>query len=160
GGHQAERFEHPAPHGIVRELVGQARRGLEHAAELLQHVLSRRRTRLPHARETAPSTGAVSRWICHGKVSWVLPPPLRPRPYTAEFLLALVSLAVPCGASTIVVGLSDGSCPGAIFARIQSAIDAAVPGSTIVVCPGVYAEQLVVGKRVRIFASPGARLVP
>lgn len=62
--------------------------------------------------------------------------------------------------ATIVVGPPNGTCPGAIFTRIQSALDAAVPGSTIVVCAGVYPEQLLVAKRVRIFGSPGTRIVP
>ena len=63
-------------------------------------------------------------------------------------------------ASTVVVGPSDGTCPDAIFSRVQSAIDASVPGTTIVLCPGTYAEQLLLTKRVRLIGSPGTRLVP
>ena len=48
----------------------------------------------------------------------------------------------------------------AFFSRIQNAIDAAPPGTTIVLCPGNYEEQLFLTKRVRIIGSPGARLVP
>jgi hypothetical protein len=59
-----------------------------------------------------------------------------------------------------VVGPSDGSCPEAFFSRVQSAIDASVPGTTIVLCPGTYPEQLLVTKRVRLVGTPGARLVP
>jgi nitrous oxidase accessory protein NosD len=61
--------------------------------------------------------------------------------------------------ATIVVGPA-GTCPGAIFTRIQSALDAAVPGSTVVVCAGEYPEQLLIAKRVRILGSPGTRIVP
>ena len=71
-----------------------------------------------------------------------------------------VGTIVPSHAATIAVGPSDGSCPSAVFSRIQSAIDAAVPGTTITVCPGLYAEQLLVTKRVRLVGSPGARLAP
>jgi hypothetical protein len=63
-------------------------------------------------------------------------------------------------ASTVVVGPSDGTCPDAFFSRVQSAIDAAVPGTTILLCPGTYAEQLLVTKRIRLIGSPGARLAP
>ena len=68
--------------------------------------------------------------------------------------------AVPARGATIAVGPLGAACPNALFSRIQSAIDAAVPGTTIAVCPGVYAEQLLVTKRVRIVGSPGAWLVP
>ena len=66
----------------------------------------------------------------------------------------------PARAETVLVGPSDGTCPSAFFSRIQNAIDAAPPGTTIELCPGTYAEQLLVTKRVRIMGSPGARLVP
>ena len=36
---------------------------------------------------------------------------------------------------------------------IQDAVDAASPGDTIIVCPGVYEEAVVVDKRVRIVAD-------
>jgi nitrous oxidase accessory protein NosD len=71
-------------------------------------------------------------------------------------VLALAGLARP---ETIVVGPSDGTCPGVIFGRIQSAIDAAVPGTTIFVCAGTYVEQLLVTKRVHLVAAAGVRLV-
>jgi hypothetical protein len=78
----------------------------------------------------------------------------------AIVLAALLALAGPAYPETIVVGPTDGTCPGAIFTRIQSALDAAVPGSTIFVCAGTYAEQLLVTKRVHLVASAGVRLVP
>ena len=78
----------------------------------------------------------------------------------ANWLAALLALPQQMHAATVVVGPADGSCPGAIFGRIQSAIDAAVPGTTIVACAGSYVEQLVVTKRIRLLAAPGARLVP
>ncbi len=75
-------------------------------------------------------------------------------------LAAVVSWSGTPRAETVVVGPSDGTCPTAIFNRIQSAIDAAVPGTTISVCSGIYAEQLLITKRVRLVGSSGTRLVP
>ncbi len=77
----------------------------------------------------------------------------------AAWALALV-LVAPAASETVTVGPLDGTCPDAIFARIQSALDAAVPGTTIALCPGTYAEQLLVTKRVHLVAAAGARLVP
>src|SRR5215469_1983178 len=41
---------------------------------------------------------------------------------------------------------SDRSCKSAKFTTIQSAVDAARPGGTVVVCPGTYHEQVVISK--------------
>jgi hypothetical protein len=41
---------------------------------------------------------------------------------------------------------SDRSCRSAGFQTIQSAVNAASPGSTVVVCPGTYYEQVVIDK--------------
>jgi hypothetical protein len=41
---------------------------------------------------------------------------------------------------------SDRSCRSARFTTIQSAVDAARPGGTVVVCPGIYHEQVVISK--------------
>ena len=78
----------------------------------------------------------------------------------APLLAAIIGGTASARAETVVVGPSDGTCPSAFFSRIQSAIDAAVPGTTIVLCAGTYPEQLFVTKRVRLIGSPGARLVP
>jgi hypothetical protein len=89
---------------------------------------------------------------------------VRSTPRLALYASLLASILgggwVPAGAETVIVGPSDGSCPAAIFNRIQSAVDAAPPGTTIELCPGTYPEQLFLTKRVRIMGSPGARLVP
>ncbi|MGH7894461.1 MAG: right-handed parallel beta-helix repeat-containing protein [Candidatus Binatia bacterium] len=74
--------------------------------------------------------------------------------------LAALLFGPPAHAATIVVGAADGSCPGALFARIQSALDAAVPGDAVTVCAGTYAEQLLLTKRVRLRALAGAVLRP
>jgi hypothetical protein len=41
---------------------------------------------------------------------------------------------------------SDRSCRSAKFTTIQSAVNAARPGGTVVVCPGTYHEQVVISK--------------
>jgi Periplasmic copper-binding protein (NosD) len=41
---------------------------------------------------------------------------------------------------------SDRSCRSAAFKTIQSAVNAAPAGGTVVVCPGTYYEQVVIGK--------------
>ncbi|HET6186756.1 MAG TPA: NosD domain-containing protein [Trebonia sp.] len=41
---------------------------------------------------------------------------------------------------------SDRSCRSAAFTTIQSAVNAAPAGSTVVVCPGTYHEQVVISK--------------
>src|SRR5438477_1877233 len=43
---------------------------------------------------------------------------------------------------------ADRSCRSARFRTIQSAVNAARPGSTVVACPGTYHEQVVVTKPV------------
>ena len=43
-------------------------------------------------------------------------------------------------------GNSDRSCRSAAFQTIQSAVDAAPAGGTVVVCPGTYHEQVVISK--------------
>jgi hypothetical protein len=80
--------------------------------------------------------------------------------FFASLLASILGAWETAGAETVVVGPSDGTCPSAFFSRIQNAIDAAPPGTTIELCPGTYPEQLFVTKRVRIMGSPGARLVP
>lgn len=53
-------------------------------------------------------------------------------------------------AHTAKAGSSDRSCGSARFRTIQSAVDAAPAGGTVVVCPGTYHEQVVVAKALHL----------
>ena len=58
------------------------------------------------------------------------------------FFTAAAALLVAPGASAATLSVDDdgAQCPGAAYAKIQPAIDAANNGDTIAVCPGVYVE--------------------
>jgi trimeric autotransporter adhesin len=62
------------------------------------------------------------------------------------------------GSNTVLVVDDGGDCPRADFTTIQAAVTAADPGSTILVCPGVYTEQVTIAKndlRVQAKGKPG-----
>ena len=72
-----------------------------------------------------------------------------------------VSIALPAAASAavIVVG-QNAACAGAQFAKIQDAVNAASPGDTIQICPGLYAEQVTISKPLVVNGNNGAILRP
>jgi len=62
------------------------------------------------------------------------------------------------GGSTVLVVDDGADCPRADFTSIQAAVTAADPGSTILVCRGVYHEQVTIAKndlRIRAKGKPG-----
>lgn len=73
--------------------------------------------------------------------------------------VVLIAPSEAAGA-TIVVAQNAAVCPGAQFARIQDAVNAASPGDTIQICPGVYAEQVSISKALQVNANNGATLRP
>lgn len=80
---------------------------------------------------------------------------------------AVVAAAVGPGAATAAgrvvyvsntapVSATGGDCEHPQFVRIQSAVETVAPGSSIKVCPGSYAEQLVIEKGVKIINAAAA----
>jgi parallel beta-helix repeat protein len=62
--------------------------------------------------------------------------------FSAFFIPIVIALALPASSQTLAVG----SCKPLLksYTTIQAAVSAATPGSTIDVCPGTYAEQVVI----------------
>lgn len=63
-------------------------------------------------------------------------------------------------AAVLRVDVTGSGCRRAQFTRIQNALDAAAPDDKIVVCPGIYPEQITVAKRVKLRGLPGAVVRP
>ena len=79
--------------------------------------------------------------------------------------MATVGLILLAGASTVTaatlrVSANGASCYNPKYYSIQNAIDAARANDSIVICPGIYDEQLAVGKRLKIRAKSGAIVRP
>ena len=77
-------------------------------------------------------------------------------PVLATVMLGSATPALGAGRGQLVVGSDREECPQAQFARIQDAVNAAGPGSTIVVCPGTYREMVTITTNdVRIVSQHG-----
>ena len=90
-------------------------------------------------------------------------------PSSTGWCAAGVALAIGAGAThaafthfgkSVRVGKTGTSCPGARFSRIQDALDASSAGARIIVCPGVYPEQILVSRAVRLRGMRGAIVRP
>jgi hypothetical protein len=60
----------------------------------------------------------------------------------------------------IVVGKNTAACPDAEFPKIQDAVNAAAPGTTIRICAGTYPEQVSIAKPLRIRGDNGVVIQP
>jgi hypothetical protein len=60
----------------------------------------------------------------------------------------------------IVVGQNGVLCPGAQFAKIQDAVNAASAGDSIQICPGTYIEQVSITKPLQLNGNNGAVIRP
>ena len=80
----------------------------------------------------------------------MLTPPLRSKVRSALLLCLLSVVALAAHAATLNVG------PGQQYTTIQSAINAAAAGDTVLVAPGTYYEQLTCAKAINIVSSAGA----
>jgi nitrous oxidase accessory protein NosD len=82
---------------------------------------------------------------------------------SALALLILLGAAIPPvgrAAVTIVVGQNSVLCPGAQFAKIQDAVNAASAGDSIQICPGTYIEQVSITKPLQLNGNNGAIIRP
>jgi hypothetical protein len=62
-------------------------------------------------------------------------------------VLAALGIAVPQAlAKTVTVDKDKVQCPRANFTSIQAAVNAAIPGDTVKVCPDLYTESVTVNK--------------
>lgn len=68
--------------------------------------------------------------------------------------------ALVTNAKQIIVDDDKLECPSATFTSIQAAVNAASPGDQIIVCKGVYVEQITIQKSLSIDAASGAILMP
>ncbi len=62
--------------------------------------------------------------------------------------------------ASLTVGLRNDSCPNAKYSSIQNAIETATPGSDIFVCAGIYDEQPVITKSLRVRLDRNAVIRP
>src|SRR5687767_1735887 len=62
-------------------------------------------------------------------------------------------IAEKATAATTLVVDDDGTCPGAAYSTIQSAVNAAAPGDTIQVCAGMYTETVTVNKTLTLLGA-------
>ena len=81
---------------------------------------------------------------------------------SAVTALSLATLAcflpLPLSASTVVVSNSPTACITTVplFSTIQSAVSSVPAGSVVKVCPGTYAEQVIISKKLTLEGVPGS----
>lgn len=71
------------------------------------------------------------------------------------FVALLLAAAIP---ASLAQGLLDPTCSVEPGMSIQTALDRAPTGASVVVCPGIYSEKLVIARPVTLTGRPGAIL--
>src|SRR5215207_3148116 len=64
------------------------------------------------------------------------------------------AVATSASPSTLVVDRDRGQCGNARYTSIQAAVDAAMPGDVIRVCPDLYMENVLVDKPLTLVGDP------
>src|SRR5580700_3387877 len=73
-----------------------------------------------------------------------------------HIVFAISCIAASCfaaSAATLIVGpggVSGPRCPNPAYSSIQAAVTAASAGDTVFICPGIYAEQVVINKALTV----------
>ncbi len=62
-----------------------------------------------------------------------------------SFCTFLLTTSQPSAAADLVVDDDGEQCPRADYTNLQDAVDAAQPGETLAVCPGLYAGTITIG---------------
>jgi parallel beta-helix repeat protein len=80
--------------------------------------------------------------------------------HVISFVLVSAFVCSSTMAKQIIVDDDKVECPTATFTSIQAAVDAASPGDQIIVCKGIYVEQVAIHKSLALDAANGAILMP
>lgn len=77
----------------------------------------------------------------------------KPQSTLAAVILGFATIS-PVAAEVRTVGKANSGCPSPQYPTIQAALTAASAGDEIAICPGTYAEQLVISKALTLRGTP------
>ena len=76
--------------------------------------------------------------------------------FTTSIIICMMFIASIAWSKIIWVDDDLQDCPDADFTKIQEAIDAAIPGDEVRVCPGVYEENITLIGNIKVIGIEGA----